>query len=145
MAKDWYAVHTYSGQEQKAKRHLEKTVATEGLSERFGQILIPTEEVTEMKMGKRATTTKKFLPSYLLIEVELDKILQQVIIDTPGITNFVGSGGKPSALRADEVNRMVGKMDSKREVEVDEVPWRAGDQVKVIDGPFADFRDSCQR
>ena len=139
MAKNWYAVHTYSGQEQKAKRHLEKTVATEGLSERFGQILIPTEEVTEMKMGKRATTTKKFLPSYLLIEVELDKILQQVIIDTPGITNFVGSGGKPSALRADEVNRMVGKMDSKREVEVDEVPWRAGDQVKVTDGPFADF------
>lgn len=139
MTKMWYAVHTYSGQEQKAKRHLEKTIAVDGLHDRFGEILIPTEEVTEMKQGKRATTTKKFLPSYLLIEVDLDKQLEQVIINTPGITNFVGSGGRPTALKPDEVNRMVGKMDSRREVEVDEVPWRAGDQVKVIDGPFADF------
>lgn len=139
MTKMWFAVHTYSGQEQKAKRHLEKTIAVEGLGDKFGEILIPTEEVTEMKMGKRATTTKKFLPSYLLIEVELDKTLEQTIVNTPGITNFVGSAGKPTPLRGDEVNRMMGKMDSKREVEVDEVPWRAGDQVKVIDGPFADF------
>jgi transcriptional antiterminator NusG len=139
MAKQWFAVHTYSGQEQKAKRHLEKTITVEKLTNKFGEILIPTEEVTEMKMGKRATSTKKFLPSYLLIEVELDKQLEQTIISTPGITNFVGANGRPTPLKADEVSRMVGKMDSKREVEVDEVPWRAGDQVKVIDGPFADF------
>jgi transcriptional antiterminator NusG len=135
----WYAVHTYSGQEQKAKRHLESTITQEHLENKFGQILIPTEEVTEMKMGKRATSVKKFLPSYLLIEVELDKDMEQVVINTPGITNFVGSAGKPTPLKEDEVNRMVGKMDSRREVEIDEVPWRTGDQVKVIDGPFADF------
>lgn len=139
MAKMWYAVHTYSGQEQKAKRHLESMITSEGLDDIFGEIIIPTEEVTEMKMGKRATTTKKFLPSYLLIQVELDKRIEQLVVSTPGITNFVGSGGKPTPLRDDEVNRMIGRMDSQREVEIDEVPWRAGDQVKVIDGPFADF------
>ncbi len=139
MAKQWFAVHTYSGQEQKAKRHLEKMIVTDGLEAKFGEILIPTELVTEMKQGKRSTSTKKFLPSYLLIEVELDKLLEQRIVNTPGITNFVGSAGKPTPLRRDEVDRMVGKMDSKREVELDEVPWHAGDQVKVIDGPFADF------
>lgn len=139
MAKQWFAVHTYSGQEQKAKRHLEKMIVTEGLENKFGEILIPTELVTEMKQGKRSTSTKKFLPSYLLIEVELDRLLEQRIVNTPGITNFVGSAGKPTPLRRDEVDRMVGKMDSKREVELDEVPWHAGDQVKVIDGPFADF------
>lgn len=139
MTKHWYAVHTYSGQEQKAKRHLEKMITVESLQDKFGEILIPTEEVTEMKQGKRSTTTKKFLPSYLLIEVELDKIMEQKIVGTPGITNFVGSAGKPTALRRDEVDRMVGKMDSRREVELDEVPWHAGDQVKVIDGPFSDF------
>jgi transcriptional antiterminator NusG len=139
MSKQWFAVHTYSGQEQKAKRHLEKMIVTDGLEAKFGEILIPTELVTEMKQGKRSTSTKKFLPSYLLIEVELDKLLEQRIVNTPGITNFVGSAGKPTPLRRDEVDRMVGKMDSKREVELDEVPWHAGDQVKVIDGPFADF------
>ncbi len=139
MAKSWYAVHTYSGQEQKAKRHLEKMIVTDGLDDRFGEILIPTEEVTEMKQGKRTSSTKKFLPSYLLIEVDLDKLLEQRIVNTPGITNFVGAAGKPTPLRRDEVDRMVGRMDSRREVEVDEVPWHAGDQVKVIDGPFADF------
>ncbi len=139
MTKRWYAVHTYSGQEQKAKRHLEKMIEVDGLEDRFGQILIPTEEVTEMKMGKRSTSTRKFLPSYLLIQVDLDKGLEQRIVKTPGITNFVGAAGKPTPLREDEVERMVGKMDSEREVEIDEVPWRTGDQVKVIDGPFSDF------
>lgn len=139
MAKQWYALHTYSGQEQKAKRHLESMITNEGLEDLFGEIVIPTEEVTEMKQGKRATTTKKFLPSYLLLQVELDKHIEQLVVNTPGITNFVGSGGKPTPLTDDEARRMLGRMESKREVEIDEVPWRAGDQVKVIDGPFADF------
>ncbi|MFH2056454.1 MAG: transcription termination/antitermination protein NusG [bacterium] len=139
MAKCWYALHTYSGQEQKAKRHLESMITNEGLEDFFGEIVIPTEEVTEMKQGKRSTTTKKFLPSYMLLQVELDKRIEQMVVNTPGITNFVGSGGKPTPLTDDEARRMLGRMESKREVEIDEVPWRAGDQVKVIDGPFADF------
>ncbi len=139
MAKRWYVVHTYSGQEQKAKRHLESMIKTEEIEDAFGEVLIPTEEVTEMKMGKRSTSTRKFLPSYLLLQVDLDKQVEQLVVGTPGITNFVGSGGKPTPLTNEEVDRIVGRMDSAREIEIHEVPWRAGDQVKVTDGPFADF------
>jgi len=139
MALCWYAVHTYSGHEQKAKRYLESAVVTAGLQEQFGDILIPTEQVTEMKNGKRATSTKKFLPSYILVQVDLNKVTQNLVISTPGITNFVGAKGKPQPLRQDEVDRILGQVDQTREAEVTDVPFMAGDQVKVIDGPFADF------
>jgi len=139
MALHWYAVHTYSGHEQKAKRYLESAVASTGLQERFGQVLVPTEQVTEMKNGKRAVSTKKFLPSYILVEMDLDKVTQNLVVSTPGITNFVGAKGKPQPLRRDEVDRIMGQVDQTREAELTEVPFLSGDQVKVIDGPFADF------
>jgi transcriptional antiterminator NusG len=139
MAFHWYAVHTYSGHEQKAKLYLESAIANARLEKKFGQILVPTEQVTEMKQGKRSTTTKKFLPSYILVEMELDKVTQNLVVSTPGITNFVGSGGQPTALKEDEVKRIVGQIDRSRTEEVDEIPFQAGDPVKVNDGPFADF------
>ncbi|MFQ5606305.1 MAG: transcription termination/antitermination protein NusG [Candidatus Zixiibacteriota bacterium] len=135
----WYAVHTYSGQEQKAKRYLESAVANAGLNGKFGQVLVPTEQVTEMRQGKRSTTTRKFLPSYILVEMELDKTTQNLVVSTPGITNFVGAAGRPSPLRADEVERIVGQIDSSRATEVVDMPYVAGDAVKVTDGPFSDF------
>ena len=139
MALEWYAVHTYSGHEQKAKKYLESAVESNSLQNKFGQILIPTEQVTEMKNGKRSTSTKKFLPSYILVEMDLDKVTQNLVISTPGITNFVGAKGKPQPLHQDEVDRIMGQVDRKREATVTDVPFVAGDQVKVIDGPFADF------
>ncbi|MEE9441252.1 MAG: transcription termination/antitermination protein NusG [candidate division Zixibacteria bacterium] len=139
MALLWYAVHTYSGHEQKAKRYLESAIQSSALIEKFGDVLIPTEQVTEMKDGKRSTSTKKFLPSYILVEVDLDKATQNMVISTPGITNFVGAKGKPQPLKQEEVNRILGQVDQTREAEVTDIPFMAGDQVKVIDGPFADF------
>ena len=139
MAMCWYAVHTLSGHEQKAKRYLESAVENAGLEEKFGQILVPTEQVTEMKQGKRTTSTKKFLPSYILVELELDKQTQELVIQTPGITNFVGAGGRPKPLKEKEVSRIVGQIDSSRTEEVTDIPFQAGDSVKVNDGPFADF------
>ncbi len=139
MTLHWYAVHTYSGHEQKAKRYLESAIETEGMVEKFGQVLIPTEQVTEMRDGKRSTSTKKFLPSYILVEVELDKVTQNLVVSTPGITNFVGAKGKPQPLRQKEVDRIMGQVDRKREAETTSFPFMAGDQVKVIDGPFSDF------
>jgi len=139
MALRWYAVHTYSGHEQKAKKYLESSVESAGLQDKFGQVLVPTEQVTEMKNGKRATSTKKFLPSYILVEVDLDKVTQNLVISTPGITNFVGAKGQPQPLKQEEVDRIMGQVDQTREAEATEVPFVSGDQVKVIDGPFADF------
>ncbi len=139
MAFRWYAAHTYSGHELKAKTYLESAIANAGLEDKFGQILVPTEQVTEMKQGKRSTTTKKFLPSYILVEMELTKETQNLVISTSGITNFVGAGGKPTPLKENEVERIVGQIDRSRTAEVDSVPFQAGDAVKVNDGPFMDF------
>jgi transcription termination/antitermination protein NusG len=135
----WYVAHTYSGHEQKAKRYLESAVINAGLQDKFGQVLIPTEQVIEMKQGKRATSTKKFLPSYIIIEMDLDKETQNLVVNTPGITNFVGAAGKPQPLKLEEVERIVGQIDRSRTEEVSDVPFRAGDPVKVKDGPFMDF------
>jgi transcription termination/antitermination protein NusG len=139
VALRWYVAHTYAGHEQKAKTYLESAVVNAGLETKFGQILVPTEQVTEMRQGKRSTSTKKFLPSYILIEMDLDKQTQNLVVSTPGITNFVGAGGKPTPLREDEVRRISGQIDRSRTEEVTDVPFQAGDPVKVNDGPFADF------
>ena len=139
MAFRWYVAHTYSGHEQKAKRYLESAIVNAGLEAKFGKILVPTEQVTEMKQGRRSTSTKKFLPSYILIEMDLDKETQNLVVSTPGITNFVGGGGKPVPLREEEVERIVGQIDRSRTEESTDIPFQAGDAVKVTDGPFMDF------
>lgn len=139
MALRWYVAHTYAGHEQKAKTYLESAIVNAGLQEKFGQVLVPTEQVTEMKQGKRSTSTKKFLPSYILIEMDLDKATQNLVVSTPGITNFVGAAGRPTPLREDEVRRIVGQIDRSRTEEVTDIPFQAGDPVKVNDGPFMDF------
>jgi transcriptional antiterminator NusG len=139
MIKKWYVAHTYSGHEQKARRYLASAVANAGMEEYFGDVVIPTEEVVEMKQGKRSTSTKKFLPGYILIEMALTKETQHLVASTPGITSFVGSGGKPVPLKEEELKRVLGQMDKTRTAEVTEVPFRVGDPVKVVDGPFTDF------
>ena len=135
----WYVVHTYSGHEQKALKYLLSRIEESGLKEKFGRALIPTQEVVEMKQGKRSSSHKKFLPSYLMVEMELDKDTQALVSGTPGITNFVGSGGKPTPLKQDEVERVLQQMEEGKSKEQEEVPFRPGDQVKVVDGPFTDF------
>lgn len=138
MALRWYAIHTYAGHEAKAKMYLESAVMNAGMDQLFGQVLVPTEEVIEMKGGKRSTTIKKFLPSYILVEMDLTRESQNLVVTTPGITNFVGGGGKPIPLKQNEVDRMVGQADRSRE-EIVDIPFRSGDSVKVNDGPFQDF------
>jgi transcriptional antiterminator NusG len=135
----WYVAHTYSGHEQKAKRYLESAIEAEGLQDKFGRILVPTESVAEMKHGKRTTRVKKFLPSYILIEMELDKKTQHLVTNSPGITSFVGSGGKPVPLRDSEIKRLLKQVERGRTRDYEETPFKTGDQVKVIDGPFNDF------
>ncbi len=139
MAKKWYVAHTYSGHENKARKYLESAAEAEGLKEQFGQILVPTEEIVEMRQGKRSTSVKKFLPSYILIEMELNKETQHLVTSTPGITNFVGASGKPVALRENEVKRILAQIDRSKNRDVLDIPYKIGEAVKVVDGPFSDF------
>ena len=128
MEMKWYVAHTYSGHEQKARGYLENA-----------RVLVPTETVVEMKQGKRSTTVKKFLPSYILIEMVLDKETQHLVANTPGITSFVGTSGRPVPLKAQETERILKQVERGRTRDYEEVPFKSGDQVKVIDGPFTDF------
>ena len=139
MEKKWYVAHTYSGHEQKAKRYLENAIATQGLEDSMGRVLVPTETVVEMKQGKRSTTVRKFLPSYILVEMALTKETQHLVSNTPGITSFVGASGKPVPLKLDEAERILKQIERGHTRDYEEVPFKAGDQVKVIDGPFTDF------
>jgi len=139
MAKKWYVAHTYSGHENKAKKYLESAAEAEGLKEMFGQVLVPTEEIVEMRQGKRSTSVKKFLPSYILVEMELSKETQHLVTSTPGVTNFVGASGKPVALRENEVKRVLAQIDRSKNRELLDIPYKIGEAVKVTDGPFSDF------
>lgn len=139
MAKKWFVAHTYSGHENKAKKYLLSSAEVEGLGEMFGEVLVPMEEIVEMKQGKRHTTVKKFLPSYIIIEMELTKETQYLVTSTPGITNFVGASGRPQALREIEVKRILAQIDRSQNRESLDIPYRVGEAVKIVDGPFSDF------
>ena len=146
MAKQWYVVHTYSGHEKKVKSYLENTIAhSEDLQDLFGQILIPTEEIVEMKEGKRRKKTRKFLPSYLLVEMEMTDEARHMVTSTPGVTAFVGAGGRPEPLSESEVHRVLGQVDRSRKRETLDVPYTEGEAIKVVDGPFKDFNGVVQK
>jgi len=138
MAKKWYVVHTLSGQEGKVKEQLEHQIKVEGLEEQFGQVLNPTQEVMSIKKGKKVTQTRKFYPSYLIVEVDLTRESMHLVQSIPGITNFVG-GQKPQPIRPEEAERIIGQADPEKRKQSSEVPFIVGDSVKIKDGPFRDF------
>lgn len=137
--KKWYAIHVLSGHERKVKAYLENEIDRLGFQERIPKILIPSEEVTEMRDGKRKVKNKVFFPGYMLVEMVLDKETQHVIVNTPGVTNFVGPKNQPEPLRREEIDRILGRVEESATQEVVDVPFRLGDPIKVIDGPFSEF------
>ena len=140
MAMKWYAIHTYSGHENKVKSNLERAIASSGYDERFGRVLVPTQVVTEMKNGKKTQTTRKFFPSYIIIEMDLDDDTWHVVRDCPGVSRFVGADvSKPDPLREEEVRRLLGQIEGTKDRAIPEIPFHEGEHVKVVDGPFSDF------
>ncbi len=140
MTKNWYVLHTYSGHENKVKLHLEKLIEAEGMEEKITQVLVPTEEIVEMKQGKKSSSTRKLFPSYILVEMEMDRVAWHLVTNAPGVTHFVGSGTKPQPLRKKEVDRILNRVEESREQKKQtEVPYSTGDHIKVTDGPFTDF------
>ncbi len=136
----WYVLRTFSGHEKKVKQYLESEVERIGLTDKLGDIMIPTETVFEMRQGKKRTREKTFFPGYILVNAFLDKELQHVISDVPSVVGFLTTGDQPTPLRPDEVNRILGKIDEARELgEQPEIPFSEGDAVKVVDGPFNNF------
>ena len=136
----WYVVHANTGHENKVKRNIEQSIrANEEMQAYFGEILVVTQEVTEMRNGKRVTSKRKFFPSYILVEMVLNNETQHFIANIPGVTRFVGSGNKPTAISDEEVDRILGRIHKTEDKTIQEIPYQVGDAVEVIDGPFSDF------
>lgn len=136
----WYVLRTFSGHEKKVKQYLEREIDRIGLNEKISEIMIPTETVFEMRKGKKKTREKTFFPGYLLVHAVLDNELKHVISGVPSVVGFLTTGDEPTALRPDEMNRILGKVDEAREMgEQPEIPFKTGDAVKVMDGPFNNF------
>jgi transcriptional antiterminator NusG len=134
----WYVVHTYSGREARVRDTVERLVQASDINESFGKILVATEEVAEMKKGKKTVSLRKLFPSYILVEMEMTNESWSLIENTPGVTHFVGGGTKPFPIPKKEVDRILGRMEKKEGI-IPEVPFTIGEHVNVIDGPFSEF------
>jgi len=136
--KKWYIVHTYSGHENKAKLTLQERVTNAHLTEFFGQILVPTESVMEVVKGQRRTTTRKFFPGYMFVQMVLDDRTFHLVKNTPKITGFLG-GTKPTPVPEREITGVQHNMNEGKAKPKARVAFEVGDAVRVIDGPFANF------
>lgn len=137
--KHWYIIHAYSGFEQKVAESLKTRSQAFGFSERLGQILIPTEEVVELRNGKKVTSKRLLYPGYVLVEMEMDDELWHAVKSTPRVTGFVGGGTKPVPLTADEVNSVLYRQASSAERPRPKMNFEKSETVKIIDGPFTNF------
>ena len=136
-SKHWYVIHTYSGYEDRVKKNLEQRIKFMDSGNEIIQIVIPTEDEVEVKSGRRRTVTKKILPGYVLVQMKMTDQSWDVVRHTPGVTGFVGGGGKPAPLREEEVNEILKQMEA--ETPRVKVGFRKGQSVRVTDGPFIDF------
>lgn len=137
--KNWYIIHAYSGFEQKVAESLKTRAQAFGFANRLGQILIPTEEVVELRNGKKVTSKRLLYPGYVLVEMEMDDELWHAVKSTPRVTGFVGGGTKPVPLTADEVNSVLYRQASSAERPRPKMSFEKGETVKIIDGPFTNF------
>ena len=141
---DWYIIHTYSGFENKVRESLLTRAGAFGFGDRVGEMLIPTEDVVELRAGKRVTTKRLLYPGYVLVQLDLDDELWHVVKNTPRVTGFVGGGHKPNPLTADEVNQILFRQTASAERPRPKMSFQRNDQVKIVDGPFANFTGSVE-
>lgn len=139
MAKQWYIIHTYSGFERKVKESLESRVAAFGLQEKIGDVLIPTEDVVEVRGGKKVISTRMSYPGYVLVEMEMDEYTWHVVRSTPRVTGFVGSGQTPTPLTEEEVQNMLHRAATPSDKPKPKLTFERNENVKIVDGPFANF------
>lgn len=137
--KNWYIIHAYSGFEQKVAESLRSRAQAFGFAGRLGQILIPTEEVIELRSGKKVISKRLLYPGYVLVEMEMDDELWHAVKSTPRVTGFVGGGTKPVPLTADEVNSVLYRQAASADRPRPKMSFEKSETVKIIDGPFTNF------
>ena len=140
MAKNWYIVHTHTGFEDKVKDALLERVRMAGQEELFSEILVPSEQVVEMVKGTRKTSERKFFPGYILINMELNDATWHTVQDTTRVTGFVGDSRNPQPLPEKDAMKIIGRIEEGASKPKPKVVFEEGDQVRVIEGPFANFQ-----
>jgi transcription termination/antitermination protein NusG len=145
MEKNWYVVHTYSGYENKVRTNLEKRVESMGMQDKIFRVIVPEEEETEVKNGKKKVSKRKVFPGYVLVELIMTDDSWYVVRNTPGVTGFVGSSGsgsKPTPLLPEEVNAILKRMGvEEKRIDID---FEIGETVQVKEGPFANFTGTIE-
>ncbi len=134
----WYVIHCYSGYENKVRHNLEQRIETMNMKDMIFDVVIPTQEEIEVKDGKRRVVERHVFPGYVLVNMIMTEESWYVVRNTPGVTGFVGMGTAPTALRPEEVNQILKRMEA--EAPVVKVTFKVGERVRIIDGPFNDFR-----
>ncbi|MDR2153525.1 MAG: transcription termination/antitermination protein NusG [Burkholderiaceae bacterium] len=142
----WYVVHAYSGMEKAAERNIVERIQRAGMQSKFGRILVPTEEVVEMKNGQRRTTERKFFPGYVLVEMVMDDDTWHLVKHTSKVTGFVGGAKshRPAPIPEDEVMKIVSQMQEGTEKPRHKVEFETGEYVRVKEGPFTDFNGTVE-
>ena len=140
MSLRWYVVHAYSNFEQRVKQSLEERVERYGMQDKFGEILVPTEEVVEMRDGQKRSTSRKFFPGYVLVQMELDDDTWHLVKDVPRVLGFIGgTADRPAPISEDEANRILNRIQEGVEKPRPKVLYEVGEVVQINDGPFNDF------
>jgi len=142
--KNWYVVHTQTGIEEKVKASLEKKISSEGLQDLISSVIIPTEQVSEVRAGKKKITQRKFFPGYLLIEMDLSEKTYLFVKNSPGVTGFIGLGKKPVALPKEEVDNILKRTKDTAAKPSPKIVFEKGEQVRVNEGPFLNFNGTIE-
>jgi transcription termination/antitermination protein NusG len=141
----WYVVHAYSGMEKAVERNLRERIERSGMQAKFGRILVPTEEVVELKGGKKAVTQRRFFPGYVLVEMLLDDDTWHLVKHTSKVTGFVGGArNRPAPISEAEVMKIVNQMQEGIDKPKPKVEWQVGELVRVKEGPFTDFNGAVE-
>lgn len=145
MAMQWYVVHAYSGFEKSVQRALKERIARAGMQDKFGEILVPVEEVVEMKGGQKSVTERKFFPGYVLVQMEMNDATWHLVKSTPKVTGFVGgTATKPAPISEREVQAILQQIQEGVEKPRPKVLYEVGELVRIIDGPFSDFNGTVE-
>ncbi|MBD3246821.1 MAG: transcription termination/antitermination factor NusG [Candidatus Omnitrophica bacterium] len=139
MMKQWYILHTLSGAEEKTKANLESRVKAHGYEDTIDQIVIPKEQVTEVKLGKKRVLERKFFPGYMLVHMEMNDDSWLFVKKTPGITTFIGPRRKPLPISQEEVDKILTKAEESKEKPAPKVSFERGENIRVVEGPFVNF------